>query len=192
MLSKEEILNIFQKTGVLKEGHFLLSSGLHADKYLQCASVLKYPQYAHRIGVSIAELWADREIDVVVGPALGGILVSYIVAQSLSVRSIFTERKQGEMKLRRNFKLDRRERVLVVEDVVTTGGSVHEALKVIEEYDVEIVGISPIVDRSGGQAGFDYDYQPLIELEVESYPAANCPLCKKGIPLTKPGSRKEI
>ncbi len=190
MYSQKRILDIFHETGVLQEGHFVLSSGRHADKYLQCARVLQYPEYANELGKNIAGIWQNENIDVVVGPAIGGIIVSFVVAQALGVRSIFTERKNGQMKLRRSFELSPGKRVLVVEDVVTTGGSVREVTELLEEKDVNIVGISSLVDRSGGQVSFPYIYKPLLQIFVNSYKAGECALCEKGIPITKPGSRK--
>ena len=190
MYSQERIIDIFHKTGVIQEGHFVLSSGRHADKYLQCARVLQHPDYANELGENIAGLWQNEEIDVVVGPAMGGIIVSYVTAQALGVRSIFTERKDGQMKLRRSFELSPGDRVLVVEDVVTTGGSVKEVIELLEKKDIKIVGISSIVDRSGGMASFTYNYKPVLQIFVNSYPAEECELCKKGVPITKPGSRK--
>ncbi len=190
MLDDQRILEIFKKTNVLQEGHFVLSSGRHADKYLQCAQVLQYPQYANELAQGIAEIWEDEDIDVVIGPAIGGIIVSYAVGQALGVRAIFTERKDGEMKLRRSFFIEPGSKVLLVEDVVTTGGSVKEVIAVLEKMDVNLVGISSLVDRSGGKADFNYPFKPLIELDVTSYAADECLLCDQGLDITKPGSRK--
>jgi len=190
--SQARIIDIFHKTGVIQEGHFVLSSGRHADKYLQCAKVLQHPEYANELGENIAGIWQNEDIDVVIGPAIGGIIVSYIAAQALGVRSVFTERKEGKMKMRRSFELSPGDRVLIVEDVVTTGGSVREVIELLEERDVNIVGISPLVDRSGGQVSFPYTYKPVLQIFVNSYPADECELCEQGVPITKPGSKKEI
>ncbi|MFW6278738.1 MAG: orotate phosphoribosyltransferase [Bacillota bacterium] len=187
-MSEERILEIFSDTGVLQEGHFVLSSGRHADKYLQCAQVLQYPRYANELAEGIAEIWEDKDIDVVVGPAIGGIVVSYAVGQALDLRAIFTERKEGEMRLRRSFNIRPGEKVLLVEDVVTTGGSVKEVLSLLEDREAEIVGISSLVDRSGGEVEFGYRFEPLLELEVTSYPEKECDLCAANEPITKPGS----
>lgn len=189
MLKRERIIEILKETGVLQDGHFLLSSGRHAGKYLQCAQVLQYPSYASELAEGIARLWSDQKIDVVIGPAIGGIVVSYTVGQALGCRAIFAERREGRMTLRRNFKLNPAERVLIVEDVVTTGGSVQEVINLLEEERINVIGISSIIDRSGGKASFNYPFKPLLTLNIESYPADDCPLCKKGIPFTKPGSR---
>ena len=190
-MTKEEIRELLVETDVIQEGHFVLSSGRHADIYMQCAKVLQYPEQAAVLAAEIAEKWEDSEIDVVIGPALGGVVLSYAVAAELGVRSIFSERKNGEMKLRRGFEIQPGEKVLVVEDVVTTGGSVKEVLAVLEELDVEIVGLSSIVDRSNGQAKFDYDFRPLLPVAIKSYKANLCELCKKKIPITRPGSKEK-
>ncbi len=190
MLSREKIIEIFEETGVLQEGHFVLSSGLHADKYLQCAQVLQYPEYADQLAESIAELWSEQEIDVVIGPAMGGIILSYAVGQALGVRAIFAERKEGEMKLRRNFTVSPQEKILLVEDVVTTGGSVREVIDILEEQNASLAGISSLVDRSGGEVEFSYPFKPLLELEVISYEPGKCELCEKNIDFNKPGSKQ--
>lgn len=190
MISRERILNIFEETGVLQHGHFLLSSGRHADKYLQCAQVLQYPQYTNELAKGITELWSEKDIDVVIGPAIGGIIISYAVGQAFNKKAIFTERKDGEMMLKRGFQLKTGANVLIVEDVVTTGGSVKEVIDVLTEMEVNIIGITSLVDRSNGKVNFKYDFKPLLTLDVKSYQADECPLCKKEIPFTKPGSRE--
>ena len=188
-MDKKRVLEIFRETGVLQEGHFVLSSGRHAAQYLQCAQVLKYPVYANELARGIAELWQDEQIDVVVGPAIGGIIVSYAVGQALETKAVFAERKEGEMKFRRSFQIDEGDRVLLVEDVVTTGGSVKEVIRLLEQENAEIVGISSLVDRSGGKADFAYPFKPLLKLDVESFVASQCSLCEANVPITKPGSR---
>ncbi|MFW5976487.1 MAG: orotate phosphoribosyltransferase [Bacillota bacterium] len=189
MISRKKVLSILNQTNVLQKGHFVLSSGRHAEKYLQCAQVLKYPEYAGKLAKGIAEIWENENIELVVGPAIGGIIVSYAVGQEIGVRAIFTERKQGKMKLRRNFSIKPGEKVLLVEDVVTTGGSVKEVIEILEKEKADIIGISSIVDRSGGTASFDYTFKPLIELDIKSYEPENCKMCNKGIPISKPGSK---
>ncbi len=189
MLTEENIINILKETNVLMNGHFVLSSGRHADKYLQCAQVLQHPKYANQLASAIKKLWKDEEIDVVIGPAMGGIVLSYAVGQALEVRSIFAERKNGEMKLRRNFEIAANENILLVEDVVTTGGSVREVIEVIEKKQGNLVGISSLVDRSGGEVDFGYPFKPLVQLEIQSYDPDDCELCEQKIPITKPGSR---
>jgi len=188
-MTEKEIKDILVKTEVIQDGHFVLSSGSHADTYMQCAKVLQYPEHAAKLAAEIAAKWEDEEIDLVIGPALGGVVLSYAAAEVLGVRSIFSERKNGEMKIRRGFEIKDGERVLVVEDVVTTGGSVKEVLSLLEEMDIDIVGISSIVDRSGGKADFNHEFKPLLALDIKSYKANKCDLCKEGIPITRPGSK---
>lgn len=191
MLTPEEALELYKKRNAYLKGHFLLSSGLHSEFYLQSALVLQYPHDAWKLCSSIAEYFKNKEIDVVIAPAMGGILVSYDVARALgeNVRSIFAERVDGKLTLRRGFTIDRNERVLVVEDVVTTGKSVNETLDVVRQYTDNIVGIGALVDRGGNFDPKGIDYFPLIKLKIENYEPENCPLCKQGIPLEKPGSR---
>ncbi|AEA34400.1 orotate phosphoribosyltransferase [Hippea maritima] len=191
MLTQDEALKLYKKRNAYLQGHFLLSSGLHSEFYLQSALVLQYPHDAWLLCSSIAEHFKDKEIDVVIAPAMGGILVSYDVARALgeNIRSIFAERVDGKLTLRRGFSIDKNERVLVVEDVVTTGKSVRETLDVVKQYTNNIIGIGALVDRGGNFDPEDLDYFPLIKLNIENYEPDNCPLCKKGIPLEKPGSR---
>lgn len=190
-MNKKDIIDIFEKTGVIQRGHFELSSGRHADKYLQCAQVLQYPEYTTRLAEAIAVIWEKEEIDLVVGPAIGGIVVSYAVGEKLRVRTIFSERKNGKMKFRRSLGVNKGENVLIVEDVVTTGGSVREVIDLVEKESGNIIGISSLVDRSNGKVDFKYPFRPLLKLKVESYKADRCELCKKGIAMTKPGSKKK-
>ncbi len=191
MLTPDEALELYKKRNAYLKGHFLLSSGLHSEFYLQSALVLQYPHDAWKLCSSIAEYFQNKEIDVVIAPAMGGILVSYDVARALgeNVRSIFAERVDGKLTLRRGFTIDRNERVLVVEDVITTGKSVNETLDVVRQYTDNIVGIGALVDRGGNFDPKGIDYFPLIKLKIENYEPENCPLCKQGIPLEKPGSR---
>ncbi len=191
MLTQEEALNIYKKRNAYLKGHFKLSSGLHSEFYLQSALVLQYPHDAWLLCSSIAEYFKDKKIDVVVAPAMGGVLVSYDVARALgdNVRSIFAERVDGKLTLRRGFSIDKNDRVLVVEDVVTTGKSVNETLDLVKEYTDNIVGIGALVDRGGNFDPNGFDYFPLIKLEIVNYEPDSCPLCQKGIPLEKPGSR---
>jgi orotate phosphoribosyltransferase len=183
------MLKIFRQTGTLQRGHFVLTSGLHSPQYFQCARVLQYPKYAEKLCERMAEHFRDERIDVVVAPAIGGIIVAYEVARALGVRGIFAEREEGRMRLRRGFVLSRGERVLVVEDVITTGGSVREVLDLVKEHGAEPVGVSVVVDRSGGTVDFGVPFYALMTLEVITYPPEECPLCQQGIPVTKPGSR---
>jgi orotate phosphoribosyltransferase len=188
-LTSEEILRIFKESEALLEGHFLLTSGRHSKQYMQCAKVLQYPHHAARLGAELAQSWQDKEVDVVIGPAMGGILVAHEVGKALGTKALFTERENGEMKLRRGFELQPGERVLVVEDVITTGGSVREVLDVVRAYGAEPVGVGVLVNRSGGIVDFGVPLKALLELTIESFDPENCPLCATGIPAIKPGSR---
>lgn len=189
MMQREEILDLFQKTGVLLEGHFRLTSGRHSGQYLQCAQVLQYPQYTDQLAEELAAAFTGQAIDTVIGPALGGIIIAYEVARKLGTRALFAERENGVMTLRRGFRISPGERVLVVEDVVTTGGSVNEVLEIVAAQQGQVVGVGALVDRSGGRLNFGVPLRALLELEIPSYSPAECPLCQAGLPLVKPGSR---
>ena len=190
-MEKQEILQVFKDTGALLEGHFLLTSGKHSSQYMQCAQVLQYPRIAGRFGAELARKFEYLQIETVIGPAMGGIIVAHEVARALGVKSIFAERQGGEMTLRRGFKLSAGEKVLVVEDVVTTGGSVKEVLNIVREAGAVLVGVGVIVDRSGGQADFGgLPFHSLVQVNIEAYEPDNCPLCAKGLPWEKPGSRE--
>lgn len=189
MISNEEMLKIYEEKGALLTGHFLLSSGRHSDRYLQSALVLSYPDIAERLGKELAQFYKDDDIDVVLGPAMGGIVVAYEVARALGKRALFTERENGKMTLRRGFSINKGDKVLICEDVVTTGGSVKEVISYLKEIGAEIVGVAYIVDRSNGKVDFGYKQHSLLSLEVQSYDKDECPLCKKGVPVVKPGSR---
>lgn len=188
-MNREEILKILEKSGVLLKGHFLLTSGRHSGQYLQCAKLFQYPKYTEIITRELAKQFENAEIDLIASPAIGGIILGYEVARQLNVRNIFIERENGKMALRRGFKINKGERVLVVEDVVTTGGSVKEVIDVIKENEGEVVGVGCIVDRSNGKYSFDEKLVSVIKFNIETYEAENCPLCKQDIPVVKPGSR---
>ncbi len=190
MLTKKYILNIFNKTNALLTGHFKLSSGLHSEKYLQCALVLQYPKYAKLLCSELAKRFEKEKPTVVIGPALGGIIVSYEIARALNCRSIFAERQEGKLVLRRSFAIDKKDRVLVVEDVVTTGLSTKEVIELVKESRAKLVGVGSIVDRSGHKIDFGVKFKSLIKVRIDTYTEDNCPLCKKGIQAIKPGSRK--
>jgi orotate phosphoribosyltransferase len=189
-MNQPEILEILRETGVLMEGHFRLTSGRHSGRYLQCAQVLQYPKYSEIIGREIASRFVGEEIDTVIGPALGGVIIAYEVARALGVKSLFTEREDGKMRLRRGFNVEEGERVLVVEDVITTGGSVNEVMEILVEAGAKVVGVGVIVDRSSGKVNFGVPTHSLVSLDIESFSPAECPLCQQGLPLVKPGSRK--
>lgn len=190
MLNKEQATKIFTDSGALLEGHFKLTSGRHSNRYMQCAQVLQYPQYTEELAAHLAEKFAGEKIDYVVGPAMGGIIVAYEVARQLKVPSMFTERQDGRMVLRRGFKIAPGDRILVVEDVVTTGGSVIEVMEVVRAQGGEVVGVGVLVDRSGGKADFGVRLESVLEMDIESWEADNCPLCQAGQgEAIKPGSR---
>ncbi len=189
-MKKEEIMQYLEEFGVLQEGHFLLSSGLHSDKYLQCAQVLQYPEQAEKLGAALAQKFSDQKIDLVVGPALGGVVLAHEVARSIGCRGIFAERKDGRMQLRRGFSIEPGSRVLIVEDVVTTGKSALEVVEVVKNEGAEIVGLGSIVDRSPKDINMPVPFQALLRVEVEIYSPGECPLCEQGLSLVKPGSRE--
>lgn len=191
MLSPEEVKTILQQTGAVREGHFLLSSGLHSPVYIQCAMVFQHPLHAGRLGREMAELFAGVPVDVVISPAVGGIVTGQEVARALNARAIFAEREDGIMRLRRGFLIEPGERILVADDVMTRGGSVRETLRVVRESPGRAVGIAVVVDRSGGDLEWEVGLRSLIRLEAVTYPPDDCPLCRDGLPVIKPGSRKQ-
>lgn len=189
-LTEEALLNIFKKTEALLSGHFLLTSGRHSNVYFQCAKVLQYPQYNQDVCTTLAEHFRSFEIDTVIAPAIGGIVVGQEVARQLNKRFIFAEREEKKLNLRRGFSLAKGERVLVCEDVVTTGGSVFEVIDIVKASGAIPVGVGFIVDRSNGKVQFGVPQKSVISLEAISFEPENCNLCKENIPLVKPGSRK--
>lgn len=188
-MTANEVLDIYQKTGALLTGHFLLSSGLHSDRYLQSALVLQQPDTATKLCAALAARFKDRRIEVVIAPALGGVFVSHETARALGVRALFAERVNGELTLRRGFSIKPGERVLVVEDVITTGKSTRETIAVVKSVGGEVVAAGSLVDRSGGRADLGVPYESLVILDVPSYTADACPMCKTGSTPIKPGSR---
>ena len=188
-LSSSQVLDLFRRVGALLEGHFKLSSGLHSPGYLQCALVLQHPSEASALGAALAALARPLSPTVVLSPALGGIVIGHEVARGLGVRAIFAERQDGALTLRRGFTLDRGEKVLVVEDVITTGGSTRETIDVARAAGAEVVGAASIIDRSGGQQGLDVPYFSLATVSFPTYQPETCPLCAAGQPVVKPGSR---
>jgi orotate phosphoribosyltransferase len=187
----EEILKLFRESHALLEGHFQLTSGLHSPNYFQCAKVLQYPDKAERLCAEIAAHVRGKKIDAVIAPALGGIVVGQEVARQLKVRSMFAERSNGVMQLRRGFAIEKGENILVCEDVITTGGSVREVLDIVVAAGGVVAGVASVVDRSGGSVKLP-DFFPLLRLEVVAYRPEECPLCRQGIPVEKPGSRMTI
>lgn len=190
-MNSEQILEHFRQTNALLEGHFILSSGLHSPKYLQCALALQYPIDAAKFGKQIAEHFAGENIETVASPAIGGLIIGYEVAKALNVRFIWTERENGTMTVRRGFSVKENERILVVEDVITTGGSTRECIAALEKHGGKIVGAASIIDRSNGAADVGVPRVSLVSLEVPSYKPEDCPLCASGeTEAIKPGSRK--
>jgi orotate phosphoribosyltransferase len=189
IVNQEEVLDIYRKTGALLYGHFLLSSGLHSDRYLQSALVLQQPEIATRLCAELAVHFKDQRIEVVIAPALGGVFVSHETARALGVRALFAERVNGELTLRRGFTIKPGERVLVVEDVITTGKSTRETIEVVKKAGGEVIAAASLVDRSGGKADLGVPYRSLVTLDVPSYAAESCPMCEAGSAPVKPGSR---
>jgi orotate phosphoribosyltransferase len=188
-LSEREVLERYEKRGGLLRGHFRLTSGLHSDIYLQSALVLQYPEEAAALGAALAVAFRGDRVATVLAPAIGGILVAHEVARALGVRALFAERENGVMRLRRGFSLAPGERCLVVEDVITTGGSTREVVQCVEDAGGVAVGVGSIIDRSGGAATFPVRYEALARVAASTYPPESCPLCKTGSPAVKPGSR---
>lgn len=192
MPTRHELLDLFKKSGALLEGHFRLSSGLHSTGYLQCALVLQEPARAQQIGSALAARLTQVAATVVLSPALGGVVIGHEVGRALGVRAIFAERLDGVLTLRRGFTLGLQDRVLVVEDVLTTGGSTRETMDVARAAGAQVVGAASIVDRSGGTATFDVPFAALLPIEVSTFPPEHCPLCAQGLPVVKPGSRPTV
>ena len=190
MFTQEQVLEIFARTGVLLEGHFRLTSGLHAAKYLQCAQLLQYPHEAGPLCEQLASYFKDAGATVVAGPATGGIILAYEVAKALGVKNIFVERENGVMTFRRGFKVEPTDKVLVLEDVVTTGGSVKELIACVKEAGAEVVGVASLVNRSGGRVDFGVPFKSLVNLDITTYQPEDCPMCKEGSVAYKPGSRQ--
>ncbi|MDU2065384.1 MAG: orotate phosphoribosyltransferase [Sporomusaceae bacterium] len=189
-MTEAEVKELFIQTGAILEGHFLLTSGRHSMMYVEKFQVLQQPKHTETLCKALAEKFRDAKIDVVIGPMTGGILLAHEVAKELGTRSLFTERENGKMALRRGFYVDPGERVLVVEDIVTTGGSVQEVIDTIKPTGGIIAGVGILVDRSGGKASFEAPTEALLHLDVASFAPEECPACKAGTPITKRGSRK--
>ncbi len=191
MMSEKDILSVFKQEKAFLTGHFLLSSGLHSPNYMQCALVLQKPHVADKVCRELAKQLKGLQIDAVIGPALGGMIVSYEIARALGVRSLFAERVDGRFALRRGFQLKRGEKLLVVEDVITTGKSIYEVIDLVQDMGAKIAAVASIVDRSDGAAVFQQDFFSLLKLNIKTYKPEECPLCReRKIPLVKPGSRE--
>jgi orotate phosphoribosyltransferase len=192
MMTKDELVALFKRSGALLDGHFRLSSGLHSPGYLQSALVLQHPADAEAIGRAIAGQTRALGATVVLSPALGGVVIGQEVGRALGVRAIFAERQEGKLTLRRGFTLGPEDRVLVVEDVLTTGGSTRETIDVARAAGARVVGAAAIVDRSGGAVRLDVPLSALLDVALPTFDAAVCPLCAQGIELVKPGSRPVV
>jgi orotate phosphoribosyltransferase len=188
-MTRDALLDLFRRSGALLDGHFRLSSGLHSTGYLQCALVLQHPDHAERLGRALADEVRDLRATVVLSPALGGLIIGHEIARSLGVRAIFAERQDGVLTLRRGFVVSESDRVLVVEDVLTTGGSTRETIQVAQAAGGRVVGAASLVDRSGGTARFDVPFASLLTIELPTYQPDACPLCAGGLAVVKPGSR---
>ncbi len=187
-MTEQEVKDLLIKTNAIMDGHFLLTSGLHSPHYVEKFNVLQHPEYTQRLCEAMAEKFKDADIETVVGPVTGGVLLAHETGKALGTRAIFTERENGKMTFRRGFSLHEGERVLIVEDVVTTGGSIQEVIDVVKEHGGIPVAVSMLVDRSGGKAKFgDIPCTALLHMDVETYAPEECPLCKEGIPMTKRG-----
>ena len=188
-MTESDLLGLFRRSGALLEGHFRLSSGLHSSGYLQCALVLQHPRDAEAIGAALGAKVGAFGATAVLSPALGGIVIGQEVARALDVRALFAERQDGTLSLRRGFSLGADDKVLVVEDVVTTAGSTRETMAVARAAGATVVGACSMVDRSGGGHGLEVPYAALLPMHLPTYREAECPLCKDGVPIIKPGSR---
>lgn len=191
MMNRERMEEILKSAGALKEGHFLLTSGRHSNQYMQCAEVLKYPHYTEEIAQYMAKGFEDVKVDLVIGPAMGGMIIGYELAKQLKVMNFFTERdKEGKMCLRRGFVIPEGANVVIAEDVVTTGGSVVEVIDIVKEAGANLVGVGVVVDRSNGSVDFGAKTVAAYTADIKSYEPDNCPLCESEVALVKPGSRK--
>jgi orotate phosphoribosyltransferase len=188
MITQDEFLQVFRDSGALLDGHFVLSSGLHSPVYLEKFLVLQYPQMVEKLCAEIASRFGDKQIDVVLGPTTGGILLAYETAKHLRVRGIFAESENGKRVLRRGFKLKPGERVLLVDDILTTGSSIRDTIEVIDEAKAELIGIGVLADRSGGSVTFPAPLEAVLTIDAVKYDPSECPQCKAGTPLTKRGT----
>src|SRR5437868_7261766 len=188
-MTRDELLDVFKRSGALLEGHFRLTSGLHSSGYLQCALVLQHPQHAEALGRALGERTRGLRPTLVLSPALGGIVIGQEVGRALGVRAIFAERQDGALTLRRGFIIGESDRVLVVEDVLTTGGSTRETMQVARAAGGLVVGAASIVNRGAGAPQFDVPFASLLDVSLPTYEPDQCPLCAQGLPVVKPGSR---
>ncbi len=190
MLTSSQVLKVFEECGALLTGHFLLTSGRHSPQFLQAALVMQHPAKATELAVALAEQSAPERVDLVVGPAVGGIILAHEVARALGVRACYSEKEGDRMVLRRGFVVPAGAKILVVEDVVTTGGSVRKTVDHVRERGADVVAIGVLVDRSGGKAQFDVPFHALARLDIETYAPSDCPLCADRVPLIEPDARR--
>jgi len=190
MLTNEQALELMREAGSLLEGHFLLTSGKHSARYLQCARIFQNTKYSELFCKALAEQFKEDNIDIVIGPAMGAIQMAYEVSRHLEVPNFFAEREDGAMTLRRGFTISEGQRVLIVEDVVTTGGSVKEVMEIVRKAGGIVAGVGSIADRTGGKIDFGVPFKSVLSIEIEAFEPDNCPLCKEGKELVKPGSKK--
>ncbi|MEA2088004.1 MAG: orotate phosphoribosyltransferase [Candidatus Caldatribacteriota bacterium] len=191
-MKTEEVMKKFEDAGAIQKGHFKLTSGVHSDTYIQCAQIMQHPEFMHNLCSELGKKFRGDDIDVIVGPAIGGIIMAHVMARVLGpwVRAIFTERENGKMTLRRSFEIKEGEKVIVVEDVTTTGSSVREVIDIVKSRKGKVVGVGVLIDRSGGKVDFGVKTEKLLTVDIKTYLPEECPLCKKGIPVVKPGSRE--
>ena len=184
-----EVLNLLEQAEGVLHGHFCLTSGLHSDIYFQCAKLYQYPEITEQLGKKLAEKLSDTEFDTIVAPAIGAVIIGYETAKNAKKRNLFVERKDGTMQLRRGYTLKKGEKVVIIEDVITTARTIKETMEAIKEFEPEVVAVGCIVDRTKGKT--EYNIKSLMQIDPVVYEPDNCPLCKEGIPLVKPGSREE-
>ena len=184
-----EVLNLLEQAEGVLHGHFCLTSGLHSDIYFQCAKLYQYPEITSELGRLLAEKLSDIEFDTIVAPAIGAVIIGYETAKNAKKRNLFVERKDGEMQLRRGYTLKKGEKVVIIEDVITTARTIKETMEAIKEFEPEVVAVGCIVDRTKGKT--DYNIKSLLQIDPVVYDPSDCPLCKEGIELVKPGSRAE-
>ncbi|MDD3118532.1 MAG: orotate phosphoribosyltransferase [Victivallales bacterium] len=189
-MDHQQIIDILKESQALLEGHFKLRSGLHSNRFFQAALLLQYPDKAEKVCTALAEKFRDRDIETVISPAVGGLIVGQEMARALGVRAIFADKDdQSNLVLKRGFAIRPGEKVLVAEDVITRGGRVQQTIDLVRQHGGEVVGVAVIVDRSGGRAKFDIPHTSLLQLELDTYEPDNCPLCRQGLPLDTPGSK---
>ena len=184
-----EVLNLLEQAEGVLHGHFCLTSGLHSDIYFQCAKLYQYPDITEKLGKKLAEKLSDIEFDTIVAPAIGAVIIGYETAKQAKKRNLFVERKDGVMQLRRGYSLKKGEKVVIIEDVITTARTIKETMEAIKEFEPEVVAVGCIVDRTKGKT--EYNIKSLMQIDPVVYEPDDCPLCKKNIPFVKPGSREE-